>query len=364
MLPVHSSFLKPVALAALLSGLSLAAQAQVSVTVLGMTAEGSYQLGGDPVQTLSQTSTTAVDVVEFPFNGDGYSAVLHSYGDDSGNFGSRSSGVGIYDVTGSYSINLRLVNGGSTAQRLNFGFHITPGYIYNSPFNFADGQFVKSSIGFEIKKGTAGNLSTAWSTSALLSSDSNGVAFSQTESDPNINLFVNNGNTVMVQGNSYNLDLGVLDAGASLDLSYQITTAANGNAVNGTATTVPGYTVHVPEQWVEFCSGGYGYGGYGYGGYGYGNGGVTCSSELVPAHDVFVEGYTTFAGQMGSSQAGSGDPFDISSSDGTPSPTGSQAALPPGAGLSFSVTAVPEPGTYALMALGLLGVGLRVRRKR
>ncbi|MES1162718.1 MAG: PEP-CTERM sorting domain-containing protein [Rhizobacter sp.] len=31
---------------------------------------------------------------------------------------------------------------------------------------------------------------------------------------------------------------------------------------------------------------------------------------------------------------------------------------------NISVTAVPEPGTYALMALGLAGVMLAVRRQR
>lgn len=107
--------------AALLAMALPLAQAQ-SVNVNSIAAYGSYILGTNAQQTLSQiASSGSVDVVLFPDSGVN-NAVLHSYGSDTGNFGSRSSGNGLYDVTGSFRIRQTITNNTAVAQTANFSF--------------------------------------------------------------------------------------------------------------------------------------------------------------------------------------------------------------------------------------------------
>ena len=354
-LPVHSSRLQRVALAALLATLSSGAAHAASVTVTSMAATGFYQLGGDAsvslLDAVPPNLASSVDVLSFPGSG-GNSAGLHSYGDSSGNFGSRSSGGGIYDVTGGYSIGLHIANNGATAQRINFGFHITPGYIQNGLIGFGAGQYVEAGISFNIQQDTGSGFNSIWSTSGSLTSNAGGTAFTKLQSDPTINLFSGSGPSRSVDGKTFALDLGVLNAGMSMDLSYDIRSYAKGNALDGTVTHVPEQIIHVPDQWVEYCSGGYGYGD------------KVCMPQLTAGYDQVIPAYDTFAGQTGTSQASSGDPFDISSSDGSAyhNNFGPKSVLP--AGVVVGVTAVPEPATYGMAALGLLLVGGVARRRQ
>ena len=122
--------LKPLALCVAVAGLAPFA---THAEILELTAQGTYQLGADSTVALNQTALSgSVDVLSFPNSG-GNQAGLHSYGSDNGNFGTRSSGVGVYDVTGLFRIRERLVNTDSVARQVSFNFNITPGLLTNPP---------------------------------------------------------------------------------------------------------------------------------------------------------------------------------------------------------------------------------------
>ncbi len=346
---------------AVLLAMSLPVVQAQSVNVNSIAANGSYILGTDAQVNLSQTSVFgSVDVVRFPSSGVN-SAVLHSYGSASGNFGSRSSGNSVYDVTGSFKIVETITNNTLVAQTANFSFYITPGYLTNSIGSALTGtDFVTAGLKFDIKR----NGSSVWGSSATLASSASGATFDTTG---DATLYSGAGTYYSVNGVSRSVDLGVIDAGESIQLSYQLDTFARGNSVAGVDRVVPPTSYFVPEQSIVpgACYGGYGdffarvSNGYG--------GGCNGSTDpiIIPAHTVEVPGYTVNAAPSGS-QASSGDPFDINFRTGVPFATGEDAALPLGIEsnvVSFTA-AVPEPSTYALMVAGLAGIGWAARRRR
>lgn len=348
--------------AALLAMALPLAQAQ-SVNVNSIAAYGSYILGTNAQQTLSQiASSGSVDVVLFPDSGVN-NAVLHSYGSDTGNFGSRSSGNGLYDVTGSFRIRQTITNNTAVAQTANFSFYITPGYLANNIGSALSGsEFVTAGLTFDVRR----NGSSVWGSSAILSSNATATTFATTG---DATLYAGSGAYYSVNGVSRSVDLGVIAAGDSIELSYQLDTFARGSSVAGADRFVPPTSYFVPEQSIAAGSC---YGGYGYGDVfaavsdGYGDG---CNSGneviTVGAHTVDVPGYTVLAAPSGS-QASSGDPFAVHFDDGTIFVTGETAALPLGvAGNLVQFTAaVPEPSSYALMLAGLAGMGWAARRRR
>ncbi len=349
--------------AALLAMTLPLAQAQ-SVDVNSIAAYGSYILGTDPQQTLSQlASSGSVDVIDFPSSGDN-NAVLHSYGSATGNFGSRSSGNGLYDVTGSFRIVQTLTNNTAVAQTANFSFYITPGYLTNNIGSPLSGsEFVTAGLTFDVQR----NGSSVWGSSATLSSTAAGTTFATTG---DATLYAGAGTYYTVSGVSRSVDLGVIAAGDSIELSYQLDTFARGNSVASVERVVPPTSYFVPEQAIAAGSCYGGYGGYGdiflavSDGYG---GGCNSGNEviIIGAHTVEVPGYTVMAAPSGS-QANSGDPFDVDFDSGDIFVTDDRAALPPGvAGNLVQFTAaVPEPSSYALMLAGLAGIGWAARRRR
>ena len=282
-----------------------------------------------------------------------------------------------------------MTNATAVAQHAMFNFYITPGLLQNDVRSdlSTSGRYVAAGIQFDIKR----NGSSIWASGATLRTDNTGTNYTQTGT----NIYTQTGaRTYGIGGGHYQVDLGVINAGESIALQYDLSTFANGNAPGAGYYTVPSQTVSVPEQtifhpehtynqWVS--DGGYGgygggYGGYGcenfftkavIGGYGGGCGGhyetitVPASTEVVPAHDVTTAGYTAY-GESSGSHASSGDPFDINW-DGRVADvydaTGN-LAKPPASPFTITTTSVPEPESYAMVIGGLAVVGALARRRR
>ncbi|MCK6407238.1 MAG: PEP-CTERM sorting domain-containing protein [Rhodocyclaceae bacterium] len=334
-----------VALAVAAAIASISASADVAVNSL--LATGSYKLDGGSVTNLVSTGSPSVDVLDFSYAATGSNTGLHSYGSDTGNFGSRSSGYGVYDVHGLFRIEQTITNTTGTAQRANFNFYITPGFINNELGSAMTGtDYVSAGLTFDIRR----NGSTVWGSAATLTSNAGGTNMS-TSGDAS--LYAGSGTYYSVAGTQRSVDLGVINAGQSITLSYEMTSFASGQSTPGAPTWVPETTYHVPGQWVDPC----------WGECSYGDGYEAGEPHFEPAHDVVVPGHW-LPGTISGSHASSGDPFEINWNDGTAYFTNQPFSRNFEASVTFTA-AVPEPSEYALMLAGLgLMAGIARRRRQ
>ena len=321
-----------------------------------MSASGTYSFGGSPLATLGPSvfpSNPNVDVLLFAGAG-GNSVGMHTYGSLSGNFGSRSSGQGVYDVTGTYNITESISNPGAAPLAATMNFNITPGMLMNTlNSSTGAGEFVNAYINFDIRV----NGSPVWGSNATLRTDSTGTSFSSSGT----NLYsLSAPGYYTIAGGAFSANLGTIAAGGSISLSYTLSTATSGNSTGGAGIFVPEQTFHVPDQWVSECPPA-----------------VALKAakqgaaadfvrfcdpvpRFVAGHDVVVPAHTQLGGVNGS-HASSGDPFTIDTISGAPNFLGVPSSDPNG--LHFTTSPVPEPAHAALLLAGLGWLGWRSRRR-
>ena len=340
-------FFRLSAIAAAMAVVSPLAVAGVVTTLTE--AKGSYKLGAAAtVNLLDSTNGSSVDVLAFPGNyGQANSAGLHSYGSPTGNFGSRSSGYGVYDVTGSFRMEQTIKNTSLIAQNAIFNFFITPGQLSSDIGTALSGsEFLTSGLKFDIRRDGV----FKWGSSATLSSNASGTTF-LTGGDSS--LYSGSGTYYTVNGVHRSVDLGVLNASESLTLSYQLDSFVGGNSQAALGRVVPQTSYFVPDQWIETCTGGYGNG--------YGDTPPVCTPFLIPGHTVIVPSYE-LRGRAGGSTAQSGDPFDIAFSDlGNGFGDVSFSSIGPSA---QPPNDIPEPGALALFLAALGIAGWTTQRRR
>lgn len=293
-----------IGLGAMQSGQAIAA-ATLSMTVLGeATAESA-------TNSFGPTSSTAYVFDQANSNNGASSASAYAWGNDHGTYRSDSSGSGPdFSSSATFQQTYTITNNLGSAASYSLDFFIYYGSM--SAYGIGSGH---ASYDLSIKKN---NTNTLFASSATIDSNG-GLATTGTALDN----ATQSGSSYYWDGTTVTLDLGVLAAGDSMTLDYDLVTTAFG------------------AYDADSCDGGYG----GYGGYG-GDGG-----DLVPL---------VIGGLGCMSQAALGDPGEISAD-----------TLPPDTGLGgpFSLTAtelqntVPEPGTLALLGLGLGAIGYGRRRR-
>ena len=264
---------------------------------LSMTAENSWSFDGGATTFLDSdgpASSGTVDVLASQASATG-SVFYHTYGNDTGNFGSRSSGAGLFDIGGEYSFEESYA-----ASTTSFGFHVVPGELaFSNSSSFTGTEYLTASYFLDIML----NGTSIWSSGATLEQTGSSVSL--------INQVGTSLGSYTAGSYQYTMNdfigtlalnsFGAFNTSGFNTINYVLTTAASSNISDCSISTggVDADGNHNPDVAGNGSSGG----------------SVVCAGAIARI----------------------GDPFGVNS--------------------------VPEPGTIALLGLGIAGLAFCRRRK-